>query len=254
MFELTIKAKDFSELRSNVLNLYQSLGGEDHSHKLEPQMKFTDHLPLDPIPVIGQYESPAFVPPPELTKTLPDIPPMPVAQAPVTSSEVQEVDARGMPWNEKIHSTTKGLNKDGTWRVRRGVDKDQIAAVESDTVVQTVLKNPSPEQPFVPPVPSAPAYVPPQVVVAPTTQIAPALPQYDDFAGARKQAHDFKSFKESLIPSLAKLVKDGRLTVEYINSLKTYFKVTEIWQVNDEQCMEMFNQFAAADLINKVGA
>lgn len=41
-------------------------------------------------------------------------------------------DAHGMPWDERIHASTKGTNTDGSWRYRRGVPKEAIAAVEAE--------------------------------------------------------------------------------------------------------------------------
>lgn len=38
-------------------------------------------------------------------------------------------DAEGYPWDNRIHSETRSRNADGTWRVRRGADKDLVAAV-----------------------------------------------------------------------------------------------------------------------------
>ncbi|YP_010684639.1 hypothetical protein PQZ67_gp68 [Escherichia phage ZCEC13] len=40
-------------------------------------------------------------------------------------------DSTGTPWDERIHSTSKALNADGTWRLRRkpkGMDEEQWAA------------------------------------------------------------------------------------------------------------------------------
>lgn len=43
-----------------------------------------------------------------------------------------ERDANGLPWDERIHSGTKALNADGTWRTKRGVDKALVAEVEAE--------------------------------------------------------------------------------------------------------------------------
>jgi hypothetical protein len=43
-----------------------------------------------------------------------------------------EFDKRGMPWDERIHASTKAVNADGSWRYRRGVDKDLITKVEAE--------------------------------------------------------------------------------------------------------------------------
>lgn len=42
------------------------------------------------------------------------------------------VDSAGLPWDERIHSSNKALNADGTWRKRRGVTDETVAAVEAE--------------------------------------------------------------------------------------------------------------------------
>jgi hypothetical protein len=43
-----------------------------------------------------------------------------------------DVDARGFPWDERIHAGGKSLNKDGSWRYRRGTDEATIKQVEAE--------------------------------------------------------------------------------------------------------------------------
>jgi hypothetical protein len=43
-----------------------------------------------------------------------------------------EFDKRGLPWDERIHASTKAVNADGSWRYRRGVGKELIAQVEAE--------------------------------------------------------------------------------------------------------------------------
>ena len=93
--------------------------------------------------------------------------------------------------------------------------------------------------------------VPAGIPATPPAQAAPVA--YDNFGIAGRQAHDFASFKTTFNQSLAKLVDEGKVTVDYLNQLKTYFQVAEIWQVNDAQKAEMFDQFCAQGWINKVG-
>lgn len=48
------------------------------------------------------------------------------------SDDVTERDNRGFLWDERIHSTGKTMNKDGTWRNKKGVDPILLETVESD--------------------------------------------------------------------------------------------------------------------------
>jgi hypothetical protein len=41
-----------------------------------------------------------------------------------------ELDSRGFPWVESVHAGTKGKNKDGSWKARKGVDDATRTAAE----------------------------------------------------------------------------------------------------------------------------
>jgi hypothetical protein len=43
--------------------------------------------------------------------------------------DTSKLDSEGVAWDERIHSETKSQNKDGTWRLRRGVDKALVEQV-----------------------------------------------------------------------------------------------------------------------------
>ena len=43
-----------------------------------------------------------------------------------------DVDSRGLPWDERIHASTKATNGDGSWRNKRGVDKALLDQVEQE--------------------------------------------------------------------------------------------------------------------------
>lgn len=55
-----------------------------------------------------------------------------------------DVDSRGLPWDERIHASTKATNGDGSWRNKRGVDKDVLAAVEAELAGGAVPNVPEP--------------------------------------------------------------------------------------------------------------
>lgn len=50
-----------------------------------------------------------------------------------------ELDAAGMPWDERIHSSTRSKLQNGNWKLKRGVDPDLVATI---TQAQSV---PAPE-------------------------------------------------------------------------------------------------------------
>ena len=45
---------------------------------------------------------------------------------------VPDLDSNGEPWDARIHSTPAKTNADGTWRAKRGVKAEEIAAVRAE--------------------------------------------------------------------------------------------------------------------------
>lgn len=101
-----------------------------------------------------------------------------------------QIDARGFPWDARIHAGTKGIKQDKSWTYKRGVDKALIAAVEAElravmaAPVATVPAPPitDPAAAFSAPVPPPPsdgaAEAPPAPPVAPSppAALAPDAP------------------------------------------------------------------------------
>lgn len=80
------------------------------------------------------------------------------------------VDAKGLPWDARIHAKTKATVADGTWRARRGVDAATVVVVEAE------LRGRMGVAPPAPPIaaPAAPVAIPmPAAPIAPT----PVAPQ-----------------------------------------------------------------------------
>lgn len=72
-----------------------------------------------------------------------------------------KLDKNGIPWDERIHAGTKRKNADGTWSLKKGVDKELAAQIIAEYQVAeptttTVLAAPAaPAKPGVPPAPPA---------------------------------------------------------------------------------------------------
>lgn len=68
--------------------------------------------------------------------------PAPIAPAPVTTAAPPtaspaasgsiERDSKGMPWDGRIHASSKAKVADGSWRYKRGVDDTTIAPIEAE--------------------------------------------------------------------------------------------------------------------------
>lgn len=108
-----------------------------------------------------------------------------------------ELDVHGLPWDARIHSSTKALNKDKTWRFKKNLDETSKAAVTAELrqiMGAPAVTAPSPPAPeptiaqalaVVPPPPAAdpaPAPAPPAAPVAPAPP-PPAVAPTADFVG-----------------------------------------------------------------------
>lgn len=83
----------------------------------------------DPASLFGNVEIPAPV------ADIPDIPAAPatIAATPaLTIGEPVKLDSDGLPWDDRIHASSKGITQDGKWRQKRGVDKTLLVTVEAE--------------------------------------------------------------------------------------------------------------------------
>lgn len=126
---------------------------------------------------------------------IPPAPPSGVASAtppaPAASPATPDRDVNGLPWDGRIHASTKVRNADGSWRAKRGVDDALVATVTAElrqnaaapapgvTVTQGPIQDvPTPPAPVdttgAPPPPAAPT-PPPPPPPAPATLSGPQL-------------------------------------------------------------------------------
>lgn len=123
--------------------------------------------PVVPAAPVAQAEPAAPVVP-----TAPVAPAAPVTQtAPAQETSKSDLDSKGLPWDARIHSDTRNKNADGSWRLRRNVDKDLVASVTAELKGGAAPLAQS--QPAVPPAPVPTVPTAPQTPV-PTVPTAPA--------------------------------------------------------------------------------
>lgn len=131
-------------------------------------------VPLAPSTAAAAPSSTAPVVSPAITSAATPIAPVPPAVTPANTdmtaapqSANPAFDAKGLPWDARIHSSSKALNADGTWRKMRGCAPALVATVEAELLGA------------VPAVPAA--------ANSPAAMILPAVPA-DDFAEQLKRA------------------------------------------------------------------
>lgn len=128
-----------------------------------------------PTPVADQGN--ALTTGPDAAGALDDSEKEPDADASGDSPTSDGLDKNGLPWDGRIHSSSKNKNSDGSWRYLRGVDKDLIGIVEAELSQLTSNDAPPPpppvvEQPKADDVPPPP----PPPVEAPVAADAPPPP------------------------------------------------------------------------------
>ena len=110
---------------------------------------------------------------PEISSTLimnAPVPPVPTSEnvvqvaAPpmVNLASGVEIDTHGLPWDARIHASTKRKNADGSWTAKRGVDQAVAASVEAELrALMSAAPAPAAPAPAAPapaaPAPAAPA-------------------------------------------------------------------------------------------------
>ena len=96
----------------------------------------------------------AIVAPPPPANTAPITTTPGVASSPTaTLTTGVDLDAKGFPWDNRIHAGTKRKNADGSWTAKRGVDPALVAQVEAE--LRQVM-GAAPAAPLAPAVPAPP--------------------------------------------------------------------------------------------------
>lgn len=125
-----------------------------------------------PAPTTAFAQTAAIVPPPAAPAAPPTAPP----------AASGERDSKGMPWDGRIHASSKAKVADGSWRYKRGVDDAVIAPIETE--IRATLAAPAVAvggaapafgaHPFQQPEQSAPVVAPPVASPIPAAPIPPA--------------------------------------------------------------------------------
>lgn len=175
-------------------------------------------LPIAPAvaPVSSTTSAPAIVPPAPMP-ALPVAAPTATDAAPMTPASGVEVDSKGLPWDERIHASTKTKVASGEWKAKRGVDAGLVASVEAE--LRAVSASPaaavtatdaaaifagSPDPAAVFGGAVAPAPLPPAAIVPPAAPSVPAAPV------APSASADPTTF-EQLMTTISPLVVAGKL-------------------------------------------
>lgn len=120
------------------------------------------------------------------------------------------LDSNGLPWDERIHSGTKGKNKDGSWKKRKNVDDATVNRISAELRAAVSANAGTTVTTTAPPAPAAPAA--PGGLAAPA---APAAPQLSPF--------------QLLTQKVGPLVNEGVLTNDWLNQVAEFYGIVGGW-------------------------
>lgn len=128
--------------------------------------------------------------------------------APIEGAATGALDADGLPWDARIHSSSKTQTAKGVWTKRRGVDDATVTKVTAElkAAVNPVPPLPGMVPPAAPATPAAPTPPTPPAPVAP-----PAYTELVKFVAAN-------SYDAESNPT-------GRITTEWLKSVLDYYQV-----------------------------
>ena len=138
-----------------------------------------------PPPAAAVEPAPWFPPAPPGAVQAP-LPPATAAEAPARllghanavpppPAAAPTLDITGIPWDQRIHASTKTFTKDGKWRYKKGVSEAEIAQIEAQWKAVAAIPTPGPVAATLPlPLPVATAAPIPPAIPIPTSLPATA--------------------------------------------------------------------------------
>lgn len=133
-----------------------------------------------------------------------------------TAAPTGERDSAGIPWDERIHSSTKGKNKDGTWSRRRNTPDQVFDGVMAELKAANTSRTGEAAQ--------GAGLVPPPVPAPPTTSPVPSPPPVAPAASSPAPAGSLIDPKSpTAFPDIMRLVTSsqtaGKVTTEQVGNL-----------------------------------
>jgi len=194
----------------------------------------SEPMGYDAIPAEG---SNVFTPPTLVPRHDPVMPEvreaMVVVPAPITIPEGVELDVEGLPWDQRIHGSTKAKNADGTWRRKRNTPDADYEAIKAQLKQAMCAPVPRVEElraqvaelELIPPPPIAVVPPPPAAIVeggseavplAPVPPNAPAATANE--AGAAVAASNPMAAFTTLLKRITEDQAAGRLSAEQVTA------------------------------------
>lgn len=118
-YQMTDTAEGFSREE------YHEAGWTDDALLSSGKMRQVVKPPAAPVAAAPTPTPAPMAPTPSSTTT-----PVHTPAPPISGATANDVDSKGTPWDSRIHASTKTkMASDGTWKLKRGVDKAEVDAV-----------------------------------------------------------------------------------------------------------------------------
>jgi hypothetical protein len=140
------------------------------NHAIDPAAAFGAPIPTGPISEAGPSLVIPADPIPAGNAVQTSVPP--ATSTPSVSTAGVTLDKEGLPWDARIHASSRTQNADGTWRLKRGLQKDHLDKVTAELRQVMAIPSPAPGPQLVPPPPAAIAHAPQSAVPAPPPPVA----------------------------------------------------------------------------------
>lgn len=151
-----------------------------------------------------------------------------------------ELDCKNMPWDARIHAKAKTKNKDGSWRYKRGVDKNLVTEVEAAIKVSI----PAPEV-HINKLSTGELY-------GQTKSTFDAIPMPQEGV---KPNMGRGAFKMHYMETIAGLIKGNKIDRDYVMNVCRYLGVNDLSDLkknnDDEGLNKLFDLFVQHDLIKE---
>lgn len=153
----------------------------------ETQPDFSPPPIIPPPPMATAPPALNAVPPPPALSPVPSgalnsAPPAPTS---ISTTSLSEIDSAGIPWDSRIHQTGRSQKKDGSWKIRKGLDEAVVSAVIKELHESGLIRHvgpsvlPAPARVAVPPPPLGNVPPPPPSNVVPLHGNVPPPPSVD---------------------------------------------------------------------------
>lgn len=120
-----------------------------------------------------------------------------------------KLDVAGLPWDARIHATTKTMTANGKWKYKKGVDPELVAEVEAQWKAVAALPTPGAPSPQLPLAPvAAPTPLATTTAVPATVTNATTSPSDDGPP---------TTFAQYIVRT-ARMQAQGKITLEQINA------------------------------------